>query len=93
MKQDLLDELGIKLVVNTAGTVTVLGSCLVHDEILNVVRQVTKIFVDTNDLHNKVRAFVARLVESDAYVTSGTAAGLVLSVGSLYDECRRRPNA
>jgi len=85
MKQNLslLDELGIKSVVNAVGTVTVLGGCRVHDEILDVARQMAKIFVDMNDLHNKVGTFVAGLVESEAaYVTSGAAAGLVLSVGA-----------
>src|SRR5208337_2042879 len=71
--QSLLKELGIKPVVNAAGTVTVLGGCLVHDEV----------FVDMNALHEKIGAFVAELVGSEAaYVTSGAAAGLVLSVGA-----------
>jgi uncharacterized pyridoxal phosphate-dependent enzyme len=81
--QSLLEELGIIPVVNAAGTVTVLGGCLVHDEVLDAARQMAKIFVDMNSLHEKIGAFVAELVGSEAaYVTSGAAAGLVLSVGA-----------
>src|SRR5271157_2153040 len=81
--QSLLEELGITPVVNAAGTVTVLGGCLVHDEVLDAARQMAKIFVDMNALHEKVGVFVAELVGSEAaYITSGAAAGLVLSVGA-----------
>lgn len=85
--RSLLDQIGIRSVINASGTVTVLGGCLVHDEVLNVMREAAKIFVDMNTLHEKVGSFVANLVGAEAaYVTSGAAAGLVLSVGACMTD-------
>ena len=85
--RSLLDQIGIRSVVNASGTVTVLGGCLVHDEVLNAMREAAKIFVDMNTLHERVGLFVANLVGAEAaYVTSGAAAGLVLSVGACMSD-------
>ena len=83
----LIDEIGIKPVVNAAGTVTILGGCLVEDEVLDAMREISKSFVDMSELHEKAGAFIAKLVGSEAaYVTSGAAAGLVLSLGACMCE-------
>ena len=95
----LIDELGIKPVVNAAGTVTTLGGCLVEDETLDAMREIAKTFVDMSELHEKAGAFIANLLGSEAaYVTSGAAAGLVLSLGACMcegnaDLMHKLPNA
>jgi len=79
----MLDELGVKPVINACGTVTVLGGCLVDDEVLEAMREAAKVFVDMTDLQTKAGEYVAKLVGAEAaYVSAGAAAGLVLSVAA-----------
>ena len=79
----MLKELGVKPVINASGTITVLGGCLVDDEVLEAIREVAKVYVDMNDLHTKAGAYVAKLTGAEAaYISSGAAAGLVLSVAA-----------
>lgn len=86
----MLEELGVKPVINAAGTLTVLGGCLVDDEVLEAMREAAKVYVDMSELHNKAGAFIAKLTGAEAaYVSAGAAAGLVLSVAA----CMTRGNA
>jgi len=79
----MLEELGVRPVINAAGTVTVLGGCQVDDEVLDAMREAAKVYVDMNELHAKAGEFIARLTGAEAaYVTNGAAAGLVLSVAA-----------
>jgi uncharacterized pyridoxal phosphate-dependent enzyme len=79
----LLEELGVRPVINAAGTVTILGGCLVDDEVLDAMREAAKVYLDMSELHNKVGAYIAKLTGAEAaYVSAGAAAGLVLSVGA-----------
>jgi len=71
----MLDELGVKPVINACGTVTVLGGCLVDDEVLEAMREAAKVFVDMTDLQTKAGEYVAKLVGAEAaYVSGGAAA-------------------
>lgn len=83
----MIEELGIKPIINASGTLTLLGGCLVEDVAMDAMSEMSRIFVDMNELHEKVGAFIAKLVESEAaYVTSGAAAGLVLSLSACMSE-------
>jgi uncharacterized pyridoxal phosphate-dependent enzyme len=79
----VLEELGVKPVINAAGTLTLLGGCLIDDEVLDAMREAAKVYVDMGELHARAGAYLAKLVGAeDAYVSAGAAAGLVLSVGA-----------
>jgi L-seryl-tRNA(Ser) seleniumtransferase len=86
----LLRELGVKPVINAAGTVTVLGGSVMTDEVMNAMMEGAKVYVDMNQLHAKAGAYIAKLLGAEmAYVTSGAAAGLVLAVGACMTRGRR----
>ncbi len=82
MKQ-MLEELGVKPVINACGTVTVLGGCLMDDEVLQAMREAAKVYVDMTELHTKAGAYVANLAGAEAaYISAGAAAGLALSIAA-----------
>ena len=79
----MLEELRVKPVINACGTVTVLGGCLVDDEVLEGIREAAKVYVDMTELHMQAGAYVAKLTGAEAaYISGGAAAGLVLSIAA-----------
>jgi L-seryl-tRNA(Ser) seleniumtransferase len=79
----MLKELGVKPVINACGTVTVLGGCLVDDEVLEAVKEAAGVYVDMSELHTRAGAYIAKLTGAEAaYISAGAAAGLVLSVAA-----------
>jgi uncharacterized pyridoxal phosphate-dependent enzyme len=79
----MLEELGIKGVINATGCLTVLGGSVLDDEVVDAIREASKVYLDMPRLHEKVGAFVAGLTGAeDAYVTCGGAAGLALVAGA-----------
>jgi len=79
----ILDELGVHRIINACGTLTVLGGTTLDEEILGAIREAGKVFLDVPELHVKAGNYIARLLGAeDAYVTSGGAAGIALSVAA-----------
>ncbi len=90
-KVGLIEELGLKPVINAAGTMTVLGGITLDDEVLDAMKEASKIYLDMNDLHVKAGQYIARLIGvEDAYITSGAGAGMVLAVAACI--VRNRPD-
>lgn len=78
-----LAELGLRPVINGVGTVTVLGGSLFSEEVLEAVREASRVFLDMEELHLRAGRYVAELLGvEDAYVTSGAGAGIVLAVAA-----------
>jgi len=83
MGRGLLEELGVRKIINAAGTLTMLGGTTLSDEVLEAIQEASRVYVDMSVLHVKAGEFIARLVGAEAaYITSGAAAGLVLSVSA-----------
>jgi L-seryl-tRNA(Ser) seleniumtransferase len=81
--RSILEELGIKKIVNAHGSLTVLGGSTVSSEVLDAMREVAGIYVDMPDLHLKAGEKIAELLGSEAaYVVSGAGAGLVLAAAA-----------
>jgi L-seryl-tRNA(Ser) seleniumtransferase len=79
----LLDEIGVKKVINAWGTVTVLGGTTMSDEVLDAMKEASKAYVDMKELHKKAGEYIARLLNVEAAcITSGATAGLVLALAT-----------
>lgn len=80
---DIYKELGIRTVINAAGTMTRYGGSLMAPEVLDVMCKASQQFCLLDELHEKVGQKIATLLEVEAaYVTSGAACGLVLTAAA-----------
>jgi len=80
---DIYDKLGVKKLINAEGTLTRLGGSLMDQSVLEAMVAASRHFVDLNELLEKSGEYLARLLGVEAaYITSGAAAGLVLSTAA-----------
>lgn len=80
---DVYDELGVRKVINGNATVTALGGSLMPPEVLAAMAEAAQHFVDMDELQAKVGQRIADWTHNEgAYVSSGAAAGLVLSTAA-----------
>jgi len=80
---DVYDELGVKRIINGNATLTRLGGSIMPEEVLRAMTEAAKSFVDMDELQRKVGERIARLTRNEAaYVSSGAAAGMVLSTAA-----------
>ena len=80
---ELYDKLGIKKLINAAGTLTRLGGSVMDPIVLEAMSAASQHFVDLNELLEKAGDFVANLLGVEAaYIASGAAAGLTLSTAA-----------
>ena len=78
-----LRELGLRPVINAAGTLTRLGGSLVAPGVPEAMAEGSRHFVDLPALQRAVGERIARLTNNEAaYVSSGAAAGIVVSVAA-----------
>jgi len=79
----LIRDLGLKPVINAAGTLTVLGGAVMDEEVVEAIAEASKVYLDMNELHIKAGQYIANLIGvEDAYITSGAGAGIALSVAA-----------
>lgn len=80
---EIYDRLGVRRVINACGTMTPLGGVIMRPEVLEAMEEASKWFVDLRDLLEKAGHRAAELAGVEAaYITSGAAAGLVLSAAA-----------
>jgi len=85
---DIYDQLGVRKVINANATLTMLGGSLMPLEVLDAMREAAGHFVNIDELQEKVGAEIARLTRNEAaYISSGAAAGLVLSTAACIAGC------
>ena len=78
---DIYSKLGVTRIINAAGTYTALGGSLMPASVIEAVRIAAGSFVDMHELHTLAGQRIAAMTNNDAaYVTSGCAAAIVLSV-------------
>ncbi|MFP4589125.1 MAG: aminotransferase class V-fold PLP-dependent enzyme [Candidatus Bipolaricaulota bacterium] len=71
------EELGIKPLINAAGTYTKYSGSLMDEEVLEAMEKASKHFVDVNELLEKTGKYLADLLGVEAaLVTAGAAAGM-----------------
>ncbi|MGH7919499.1 MAG: aminotransferase class V-fold PLP-dependent enzyme [Candidatus Dormibacteraceae bacterium] len=76
-------DLGLQPVVNAAATLTRLGGSLMPPTVLEAMADAAQGFVDLPELQRKVGERLAELTRNEAaYVSSGAAAGITLTVAA-----------
>ena len=81
----IYEELGIRTLINAAGTVTRYGGSLMAPEVLDSMRGASQQFCHLDEVQKKVGERIAAMLEVEAaYVTSSAACGLVLTTRCLY---------
>lgn len=86
----MIEELGLKPIINASGNLTVLGGTTIDDEVLEAMREASKVYLDMNELNIRAGQYIARLIGvEDAYITSGAGAGIVLSIAACIIKDRQ----
>lgn len=79
----MYERLGVKTVVNAAGTWTVLGGSIIDDEVLQAMVEASKYYVDMEELHKRAGEIIARVTGAEAaLVTTGAAGGILLATAA-----------
>jgi L-seryl-tRNA(Ser) seleniumtransferase len=77
----LYSDLNVRPVINAAATLTRLGGSLMPPEVLSAMDDASRHFVDLEDLQRRVGERLATVTHNEAaYVATGAAAGIALSV-------------
>lgn len=79
----IYEELGVRTLINAAGTVTNYGGSLMAPEVFEVMQEANRRFCRLEELQRKVGERIAGLLEAEAsYVTSSAAAGLLVTTAA-----------
>src|SRR5437588_8597444 len=82
-KRDVYKELGVKPLINAAGTYTALGGSLMPPEVVEAMASAARQFVPLGDLQEAVGRKIAGLIGCDAaMVTAGAASALTLGTAA-----------
>ncbi|MDA2925391.1 aminotransferase class V-fold PLP-dependent enzyme [Acidobacteria bacterium AH-259-L09] len=81
--RNYLSELGVRPLINAAGTYTRLTGSLMPPEVIQAWEYASQIFVRLDELHDAVGERIASLVEAEAaMVTAGAASALTLGTAA-----------
>lgn len=92
------DDLGVKRIINAAGTYTKYGGSLVSSGVIKAMEDASYYFVDINELLQKTGEYIAKCLNVEsALITAGAAAGLTISTaaciaGSKPEYIKSLPN-
>lgn len=91
-RSDFLERLGVRSYINAQNWSTSIGGTYLEPEVLEAMNAVSQTFVNMRELLDKACERVARLCRVDAaYITTGAAAGIVLSsAGCIAGDDRKR---
>ena len=79
----IYEELGVRKVINASATLTRLGGSLMPPPVLAAMSEAAESFVELPELQARVGERIASLTRNEAaYVSSGAAAGIVLTVAA-----------
>jgi len=81
--RDFFAELGVRPIINAAGTYTKFGGMLTHPEVVAAIAAASDRYARLEDVHLAVGARIAALLECEAaLVTSGSAGALTLGTAA-----------
>lgn len=79
----LYDDLGIKTLINAAGTYTVVGGSKMSEKTLDDMKSASSNFVMIRELQDRIHQKIAKMTRNEAaYVSNGAAACLYLAVAA-----------
>lgn len=77
------NDLGVRKIINAAGTYTKYGGSLISPEVIKAMNAASGSFVDIDELLQKSGEYIAKCLDIEsALITAGAAAGLVLSAAA-----------
>lgn len=83
----MTNPFGVRPVINASATLTTLGGSLMPPPVLKAMADAAAHFVDLEELHERVGARLASLTRNEAaYVTSGAAAAITLTVAACITD-------
>lgn len=98
MSRDIRPELGLRRIINAAGTMTALGASIVVPEARAAMAASLDTFFDMHALHARASAVIAELTGAEAgFVTASSASAITLAIaatmtGSDLAAVERLPN-
>ncbi len=82
-KQNVYEVLGVKRIINAAGTITALGGSLMPPEVVAAWTEASRHFVDLIELQDRVGERIAKLLGVEAaLVTTGAAGGILVGTAA-----------
>ena len=91
-QRDVYQELGVRPMINAAGTITTLGGSLMPPEVMSAWIAAAKSFVSLTELQDRVGERIAKRIGVDAaLVTTGAAGGILVGTAAavtLHDPTR-----
>ncbi|MCE9561513.1 MAG: aminotransferase class V-fold PLP-dependent enzyme [Planctomycetes bacterium] len=91
MGESVYDSLGIKPIINAAGTITTFGGSVMPSEVVAAWVDAARHFVDLVELQNKVGDKIAKLLGTEAaYVTTGAAGAILLGTAAAVTRGDRK---
>ncbi|MCG2459326.1 selenocysteine synthase [Flavobacteriaceae bacterium F89] len=83
-KRNLFQELGIRTFINARGTITSMSGSLMHDYVLDAIKDTSKEFCMLDELQDKVGERIAEMTHAEAAtVTSGAFSALTLGMAGI----------
>ena len=94
MPLDIYAELGVRKVVNAAGTYTMVGGARMSERTLDAMKEAARSHVVIKELQAKVHERLALLTKNEAaFVTNGAACGLHIAGAAAVARYYGRPHA
>ncbi len=89
---DIYQELGLKKVINCAGTYTVVGATRMSDKTLQAMQSAASSFVDIEVLHKTLNRKVAELTNNDAaYICNSCSTAIYLTAAAFVSKKYGKP--
>ena len=81
---NVYEQLGVKTIINVAGTSTRVGGALMPPEVVTAMSEASKASASMTDLQAAASRFIANITGAEAgYVTSGASASLTLGAAAI----------
>lgn len=89
---DIYKELGVKTLINCAGTYTIIGGSKMSENTLEAMNQAARYHVVIKDLQQKIYVELAKMTHNEAArVTAGAMAGVYITIATCISKKFNKP--